>query len=453
MLQRVKALDQEHLRIAKGALRVAFFLFIGKIAGALKEMAVAHRYGVSEVVDAYQFTMVMSSWLPVTLVGVLSIVLIPSFVKLRHDSKEVRQRFISESEALFWLLGIVLSVLTFFLWPWVLDIAAAGFSEEARAHSRQLIYGFAPTVLLILLIGLSMSRLRARERHINTLLDSLPALFILLWILLSPSDVSVWPLLWGTLIGYVVQAIVLYVLAHRAEPEQQWIKPRPSFSSSYWSAVISAAGVMLIGQVAMSFVGPLDQIIAARLGDHANATLGYAARILALIIGLGAASVGRAALPVLADVQAQGQAERAREVALKWAFLMLGLGVFVVALLWFLAPYIVVLLFERGAFTADDSAAVTSVMRYGLLQLPFYFGVLILVQLMASQGRYALMSAIAVANFALKAVLSIWLAPLMGAEGIMLATSAMYLLSFTCYLIVVFTSKPKDLRRNPSEST
>ena len=77
--KRFKALDGDHLRIAKGALRVAFFLFIGKIAGALKEIAVANRYGVSEVVDAYQFTMTMSTWLPVTLVGVFSIVLIPSF--------------------------------------------------------------------------------------------------------------------------------------------------------------------------------------------------------------------------------------------------------------------------------------------------------------------------------------------------------------------------------------
>ena len=73
---RLKKLDGDHLRIAKGALRVAFFLFIGKIAGALKEVAVANRYGVSEVTDAYQFTMTMSTWLPATLVGVLSIVLI-----------------------------------------------------------------------------------------------------------------------------------------------------------------------------------------------------------------------------------------------------------------------------------------------------------------------------------------------------------------------------------------
>lgn len=441
--KRLKALDEDHLRIAKGALRVAFFLFIGKIAGALKEIAVANRYGVSEVVDAYQFTMTMGTWLPTTLVGVFSIVLIPSFVKLHHASRDEEKRFISQSEGLLLVLGVLLSALTFVLWPWILAYAGSGFSPETQALSHQLIYGFAPSVILILLIGLSMARLRARERHINTLLESLPALFILLWILASPGDTTAMPLLWGTLIGYVVQAILLQLLAVRAEPDKRWIKPTVSLSSPYWSAVISAAGVMLIGQVAMSFVGPLDQMIAAKLGDNANATLGYAARVLSLIIGLGAASVGRAALPVLADIQAQGQYIRARTVAIKWATAMLGIGVLVVVVLWALSPWLVQILFERGAFSAENTATVTSVMRYGLLQLPFYFGVLILVQLMASQNRYTLMATIAVANFILKALLSFYLAPIMGAEGIMLATSLMYLLSFSSYLIAVLAIKPK----------
>ncbi len=448
--KRIKALDGDHLRIAKGALRVAFFLFIGKIAGALKEIAVADRYGVSDVVDAYQFTMTMSTWLPATLVGVLSIVLIPSFVKLRHDSGTEQRRFISQVEGLMLLIGVLLAGLTLAVWPWVLEYGAGGFSSEARVISQRLIYGFAPTVLLILLIGLSMSRLRARERHINTLLESLPALFILFWILASPSDITVMPLLWGTLIGYILQAVILQFLAVRAEPDKQWIKPTINFSSPYWSAVISAAGVMLIGQVAMSFVGPLDQMIAARLDSNANATLGYAARVLSLIIGLGAASVGRAALPVLADIQAQGEYVRARRVAVKWALGMLLLGVLVVVVLWALSPWIVQLLFERGAFSAENTATVASVMRYGLLQLPFYFGVLILVQLMASQNRYGLMACIALVNFILKAALSFYFAPIMGAEGIMLATSLMYLLSFSCYFAAVITIKPEFKKAKPS---
>ncbi len=169
------------------------------------------------------------------------------------------------------------------------------------------------------------------------------------------------------------------------------------------------------------------------MGANANATLGYAARLLSLLLGLGAASVGRAALPVLADVQRRGDVLRARQLALKWSVLMALAGAVVMAVGWLLAPWMVSLLFERGAFSAQDTQRVAEVMRWGLLQLPFYFGVLVLVQLLASQNRYRIMAAIAIANFLLKAAMNYVLAPVMGVSGIMLATSLMYALSYLCY--------------------
>jgi peptidoglycan biosynthesis protein MviN/MurJ (putative lipid II flippase) len=121
-------------------------------------------------------------------------------------------------------------------------------------------------------------------------------------------------------------------------------------------------------------------------------------------------------------------------MALKWSFVLLGIGAAAVLIGWWLAPWLVSLLFERGAFTAQDTAAVAQVLRWGMLQLPFYFGVLILVQLLASQNRYGWMAAIAVLNFGLKAVMNTVLAPVMGTAGIMLATALMYALSYVCYL-------------------
>src|SRR5690606_1955358 len=106
------------------------------------------------------------------------------------------------------------------------------------------------------------------------------------------------------------------------------------------------------------------------------------------------------------------------------------------ALGWLMAPWGVALLFERGAFTAQDTQVVAQVLRWGLLQMPFYFGVLILVQLLASQNRYRIMAAIAVGNFAMKAAMNYWLAPVMGTAGIMLATSIMYATSYACYVVV-----------------
>ena len=437
---RLAGLHSDHRRIAAGAFRVALFLLLGKAAGALKEMAVAYRYGVSDVVDAYQFTMTMANWLPVTIVGALSVVLIPVLVRSRDEDDAQRRRFLGELQGWIILLGVLLAVGIYVAWPWVLEWAGAGLDAETRRMSMQLTLAFAPAALLTLMTGISAARLRARERHINTLLDSVPAMVILVWVLLATTATDVGPLLWGTLIGYAIQSAWLLWLAGRADGMIG--RPRLSFSTHHWPDLVKAAGVMLIGQVAMSFVGPIDQYTAANLGANANATLGYAARLLSLLLGLGAASVGRAALPVLADVQRRGDAERARRLALKWSVLMGGAGGVVTVAGWWLSPWMVALLFERGAFTAEDTQRVAEVMRWGLLQMPFYFGVLILVQLLASQNRYRIMAAIAIANFLLKAVMNAVLAPIMGVSGIMLATSLMYALSYLCYVAVALRRPP-----------
>ncbi|MBP6019735.1 MAG: hypothetical protein KA735_09600 [Burkholderiaceae bacterium] len=441
--QRLNHLHPDHRRIAVGAMRVAFFLLLGKGVGAFKEMAVAYRYGISDAVDAYQFTMTMANWLPLTIVGALSVVLIPVLVRTRLQDRASRARFLGELQAWVIAIGVILAVALYVAWPWVLTWAGGGLPQQARLMSSELMFAFAPAALLTLMTGISAARLRAHERHINTLLDSVPAVVILTWVLLAGSVNNIGPLLWGTLVGYLVQSIWLLKLAARADG--MWGRPRFSATSEQWPALVKAAGVMLIGQVAMSFVGPIDQYTAANLGANANATLGYASRLLSLLLGVGAASVGRAALPVLADIQSRGDAAHARATALKWSVLMLFAGAVVTAIGWLLAGWGVSLLFERGQFTAQNTVTVAHVLRWGLLQLPFYFGVLILVQLLASQNRYRIMAAIAIANFAVKAIMNLVLAPIMGPAGIMLATSAMYASSYVCYVIVAMRPVVKPL--------
>lgn len=442
LIRRFENVHPDHQRIFRGAFRVAVFLILGKAAGALKEMAVAYRYGISDAVDAYQFTLTMTNWLPVTLVGALSVVLIPVLVRLRRVPGDERARFVQELQGMTLLAGLMLAAVTALAWPWVLRWLGGGLSERVAGMTHELLVAFVPVSALLLFAGISAARLRAQERHVNTLLDSVPAVATLAWVMLAAaSSDDVGPLLWGTLVGFVIQALWLAWLAARADGGL-WGAPRLSLRSPHWHGLMAAAGVMIVGQVAMSFVGPVDQYAAANLGSNANSTLGYAARLLSLVLGVGAASVGRAALPVLADVQSRGDNVRARAMALKWSVLMVGAGVAAVLIGWALAPWGVALLFERGAFTAQNTEAVSSVLRWGLLQLPFYFGVLVLVQLLASQGRYRIMAAIAVANFALKAGMTLYLAPRMGPEGIMLATSLMYLLSYVCYTAVALRRPP-----------
>jgi peptidoglycan biosynthesis protein MviN/MurJ (putative lipid II flippase) len=108
------------------------------------------------------------------------------------------------------------------------------------------------------------------------------------------------------------------------------------------------------------------------------------------------------------------------------------LGSLAAAIIWALARWGVATIFERGAFTSRNSAAVAHLLRIGSLQLPFYFGGLALVQWIAAEGRYSALLAIAAVALASKLAMNFVLVPTLGLEGIMISTVGMYAVSFVC---------------------
>lgn len=416
-------------------MRVSLFVLIGKCAGAFKEMAIAYRYGINHLVDAYQLTISLIAWLPVTLVAVLAVVLVPAMVELRTRSKEEQARFLGELDVMAVLAGVSFAALLYFCWPFVLGVMAQHLSEDTRVMSYRMMLGMAPVGVLLLTICVHSARLQAYGRHVNTLLECIPAVVLLVFVLLWRDSTSLLPLICGTTLGYFLQAITLGVLSHKVDK----VRARFSLSlrSPQWPPMFRAVGIFMIGQLIMSFSTPLDQYFVAGLGDGSNATLGYANRVLALLISMGALAISRATLPVLSEIMSGGDQERARRTALMWAGLMFAIGVLVVAIVWPLAPFGVGLLFQRGAFTPADTAAVANLVRWGLIQIPCYFAVLPLVQLLASQGRFKSMAFVAIANFAVKAIANFALVGTFGVAGVLLATGIMSSSSFCSYLWLV----------------
>ena len=112
---------------------------------------------------------------------------------------------------------------------------------------------------------------------------------------------------------------------------------------------------------------------------------------------------------------------------------------------WELAPWSVRLLFERGAFTAENTLAISEVLRVGLLQLPFYFAGLVLVSVLVSQRDYKLIAIGASVNLLAKVGANSALVPIMGVSGIIAATAFMYMVCFALlwWFAVSFT-KPRN---------
>jgi peptidoglycan biosynthesis protein MviN/MurJ (putative lipid II flippase) len=417
---RIGTADAHHAAILRGMLAVALFTLLGKLMSAGKEMAVAYRYGLAAEVDAYGFVYTLVSWPVGVWSSVLTAVLVPLAARMREDDPGELPRFRAELLGLALALGLGLALLAWLAIGALLSLGRGGLAPQAAALAQAALPGLVLLLPLGLLTTLQSAWMLAAGRHVNTLMDSIPTFFIAAAVLAIPSG-AIAPLVWGTVAGCCCHlAALLLPMAGRRELEAPRFKP----SSPRWPWFWQGFGIMLGGQALMSLTTVIDQFYAAGLGTGAIATLGYANRVLSLILGLAAVAVSRATLPVFSQAGPGGAA--LRRLALRWARLMFVAGLVAALAAWPLAPWAIGLLFERGQFGPQDTRVVAEVLRYGLPQLPFYVSAMVLVSYALSQRRYALIFWSGVLGCATKLAGNLLLAPAMGVNGIALATMFTY---------------------------
>ena len=428
--------QSQHRKIAQGFLWVSLFVFLGKLAGAAKEMTIAWRYGVSETVDAYVFVFNLVSW-PVSIwFSILTVVLLPLAARLRNDDPSELPRFRAELLGLTLLLGIGLGLLAWFALPEILQSSWLSFSSDAVKDALSMARGLVLLVPVGFLISLFSAWLLAAGRHRNTLFEAIPAFFLMVF-LLMPSGVVSEPLLWGTVAGFALHmtALAVPLLRYGELAMPAFVQRSPA-----WGAFWGGISIMALGQVLMSITNLVDQFFAATLGSGALSILSYANRILALVLGLGATAIGRATLPIFSEMQMH-DSDHAKRLALHWAKLMFGFGLVVSTVCWLIAPWMVGLLFERGAFSEENTREVYSVFRYGLLQIPFYMMALVFVSYMAAQKRYQVLLVSGGIGLAVKILASILLVRFMQLNGLILSAAAVCFAN--CAFLYVLTLKGK----------
>jgi putative peptidoglycan lipid II flippase len=175
----------------------------------------------------------------------------------------------------------------------------------------------------------------------------------------------------------------------------------------------------------------VDQAVAARLTSGSVAALAYGAKVIALITTLGAGALGTALLPYFAKMVAVANWDEVRHTTRIYSGLTLLVGIPLVAVLIFFSGQIIALVFQRGAFTASDTALVAEVQALYALQIPFFVLGILYARLLSSLGANRVLLWSTAITFPVNVALDIILSRFLGVAGIALATSLMYVAGCT----------------------
>ena len=343
-------------------------LFI-KLLGLFKESLIAYFFGVSPYVDFYVLALVFVTFFVGPVGGALATLLTQKYIEICESvSQDVAAIIYAQCQ----IFGLVCLTIVIALELGALQTPALQYwfgNKFADLETTYLLMLF-PIALLSLMSVINASVLTARQNFkAYTTLPALVPVSIIITLLIWPEESLFAGLLLGTVIGYLAEFLVgliclkdvLRLFTYRVikRPHAAFLKITRSMRPMFISGVIMS-GCMIV-----------DQFMAVLAGDGAVAMINYGNRVT-----LGLISVIAIFWTVLYPnfVKMAAAADFSALRATFWRFSMLGIIGLVplCGLLAYFSKDLIMLLFERGAFTQNDTAIVAKIQALYLMHIPCY---------------------------------------------------------------------------------
>ncbi|HXG91036.1 MAG TPA: murein biosynthesis integral membrane protein MurJ [Blastocatellia bacterium] len=416
-------------RIFAAMVTIGSLTAIVKVASTLKEMAIAREFGAGDGLDAFLIAYLVPSFAINVVAGSFNAALIPTFIQVRvREGREAAQELYSSVMVCSITLLVLLSILIAAASPRLLPILASGFAPEKLALTQKLFFILLPLIPLSGLFATWAAILNASERFALAAIAPIMTPFAVIgMVLLLGGEWGIYSYAIAIIAGTIIEGALL---ARALSRQNISIVPRWNGLNRQTRQVMKQYAPMIAAGLLMNSTVVVDQAMAATLGAGSVSALSYGNKVVAMMLGIGSLALSTAILPQFSRIVSEGDWRSLRHTLKTYARLSFIVTVPLTLAFMLLSHLIVRVLFERGAFTANDTATISSVQVFYLLQVPFYVAGLLFVRLISALKANSILMwgtfISAVTNITLDYLLMKWL----GVSGIALSTSIVYMVSF-----------------------
>jgi putative peptidoglycan lipid II flippase len=317
---------------------------------------------------------------------------------------------------------------------WLLPILASGFHARQLELTHDLFLWMLPILPLTGLGATWRAVLNAEHEYaLPAAVHLLTPLTTIVAVLGGTASLGVYSLVVGSVAGAALEvAVTAWGLRRRGLLTMLRVRPPDAAERRVLRQYVPALGASLV----FSASALVSQSMAAALGPGSVSALHYGGRLLNVILAIGPAAMGVAALPHLSQLAARRAWEQIRTTFRSYLRLILLAAIPGVFFLIVFSEPVVRLLFERGRFTASDTRLVAEVQRYYLLQIPAAMLVALSGRVISSLKSNDTLLWGALLSVVGQVVLTRAFAGFLQAPGIALAASAAVYI-YLCYLLAV----------------
>ncbi|HHX88277.1 MAG TPA: murein biosynthesis integral membrane protein MurJ [Paracoccus sp.] len=361
------------IRLMRSFATVGGWTLASRILGFVRDILMARYIGAGAVADAFFVAFSLPNMFRRFFgEGAFNAAFVPMFTKKNTIDSADAGAFARDA---YWLMASVLilfSAIAMAAMPLLVWAMAAGFGGGDRFDMAVLFGRIAfPYILFVSLTALLSGMLNATGRFAAAAAAPilLNATFIASLFLAAHRG---WPvgltLAWAVPVGGVAQLVIVWIAVRRAGYSMRF--RRPTLTPELKRLLIIAAPAVLAGGVVQINLIVGRQV--ASFTENAISWLSYADRLYQLPLGVVGIAVGVVLLPELARRLREGEVERARDAFSRGMEFSLALTLPAAVALVVAAHPIISVLFERGAFTATDTANTARALAIYGLGLPAF---------------------------------------------------------------------------------
>jgi len=350
-----------------GAVAVGAGIFLSRIAGLVRERAIAHYLGNSPAAGAFRAALRIPNLLQNLLgEGVLSASFIPVYARLLAEGRDADASRVARAVGtLLALAAALVAAIGVVAARPLVDVITPGFEGEVRELTIRMVQILFPGVALLVLSAWCLGVLNSHRKFF--LSYTAPVLWNAALIATaivagrrfaggSGFDVAIW-LAWGAVIGSALQFLVQLPEVARL---LRGLRPSLEVRDPGVRATLRTFGPVLLGRGSVQLSSYLDTVLASFLGASMVAAIGFAQVLYLLPVSLFGMAVSAAELPEMSGATGDETAiaahlqTRLRSALRRVVFLVVPSAVAFVAI----GGPIVGLLFQTGRFGASDTDTV-----------------------------------------------------------------------------------------------
>lgn len=350
----------------RSAASVTVFSFASQMVLVVCQLVAAARFGASSDMDAFVSAGTLPQFVISVLLASLSFVFIPFFVEQQSkgDAAKAQQLSVGLFNITMLALGVI-TVAGIFFSREILLVITPGLDEPTLDIGVRISMVTWPTVLATGATMLLASLHQARQEFIwQAAVPMIGAVInLVLLVLLAPS-LGIMGLALATTAGVVVQVLLLSRGLFR-----EGYQLRLYWKDAGLQQVLRVAAPLVFVAAVTKFTPLMDRFLASELGSGAISHLNYAFKIVTLVSVLISTGISTVIFPrMAADFAGDNPGALGNTISLGLRIMWL-ICAPVVTIGMVLSLPVVLLLFNRGEFTLQDSMVVADLLRIYLLSL------------------------------------------------------------------------------------